>query len=150
MNIQRIIIGGVVAGIICFVGDGIVHGVLLTSMWQQIAGTLNLPKGDGGMVWFSLYDLVKGVASVLLYALIRPRLGPGPRTAAIAGLITWGLCIPLPLAGLLPIHFFRRKFALLWAIARPFPAPIPPLPPPPPYPHDPKPHPRPPRPPHPP
>ncbi len=116
MNIQRIIIGGVVAGIICFVGDGIVHGILLTSMWQQIAATLNLPKGDGSMVWFSLYDLVKGVASVLVYALIRPRLGPGPRTAAIAGLITWGLCI-----GLLPIHFFGRKFALLWSIYGLFP-----------------------------
>ena len=121
MDIQRIIVGGVVAGIICFVGDGIVHGILLTSMWQQIAATLNLPKGDGSMVWFSLYDLVKGVASVLVYALIRPRLGPGPRTAAIAGLITWGLCIPLPLAGLLPIHFFGRKFALLWSIYGLFP-----------------------------
>ena len=116
MNIQRIVIGGVVAAIICFVGDGIVHGLLLRPMWQQIVATLNLPKGDGSMVWFSLYDLVKGVASVVLYALIRPRLGPGPRTALIAGLLTWGLCIPLPLAGLLPIHFFGRKFALLWSI----------------------------------
>lgn len=121
MNIQRIVIGGVVAAIICFIGDGIVHGVLLTSMWQQIAGTLKLPQGDGGMLWFSLYDLVKGVAAVVLYALIRPRLGPGPRTAVMAGLITWGLCIPLPLAGLLPIHFFGRKFALLWSIYGLFP-----------------------------
>lgn len=121
MNIQRIVIGGVVAAIICFIGDGIVHGLLLRPMWQQIVATLNLPKGDGSMVWFSLYDLVKGVASVVLYALIRPRLGPGPRTAVIAGLLTWGLCIPLPLAGLLPIHFFGRKFALLWSIYGLFP-----------------------------
>ena len=41
-------------------------------MWQQIAANLKLPTGDpaAGMVWFALYDLLKGFASVKLYALI--------------------------------------------------------------------------------
>ena len=118
MNYQRIILGGIVAGIVCYIGDAVVHGVLLSTRWQEIAATLKLPQGDqmGGMIWFALYDLGKGVAAVLLYALIRPRLGPGPRTAAIAGLVIWALVIPLPLAGMIPIHFFGRKFALLWSI----------------------------------
>src|ERR1051325_8770350 len=98
MNLQRILIGGLVAGIICWLGDGVVHGVLLTARWQEIAKTLNL-KGDsgGGMVWFILYDLCKGFASALLYALVRPRLGAGPRTAVIAGLFVWALVLPVPL-----------------------------------------------------
>ena len=121
MNVQRIVLGGIVAGVICYLGDAVVHGVLLSQTWQEIAATLKLPQGDGGMAWFAVYDLIKGVAAVLLYALIRPRLGAGPRTAVIAGLLTWGLCIPLPLAGLIPIHFFGRKFALLWSIYGLFP-----------------------------
>lgn len=125
MNIQRIVIGGVVAGIICFMGDGVVHGVLLQSLWNEIAATLHLTNTEAqrqsSMIWFLLYDVVKGLAAVLVYALIRPRFGPGPRTALIAGLVTWALCIPVPLAGLLPMHFFGRKFALLWSIYGAFP-----------------------------
>ena len=122
MNVQRIVLGGLLAGVICYVGDAVVHGVLLTQRWQEIAATLKLPQGgSSGMVWFALYDLIKGGAAVLLYALIRPRLGPGPRTAAIAGLLVWALTIPVPLAGLIPIHFFGRKFALLWSIYGAFP-----------------------------
>jgi hypothetical protein len=122
MTYARIAVGGLVAGIICFVGDGIVHGVLLQSGWMEIASTLNLPKGgSGGYQYFSLYDLAKGVASVLLYAMIRPRFGPGPRTALIAGLLTWALVLPIPLCGMIPIHFFGRKFALLWSIYGVFP-----------------------------
>jgi hypothetical protein len=84
--------------------------------------TLHLPQGgSGGFEYFSLYDLAKGVASVLLYALIRPRLGPGARTAVIAGLLTWALVLPIPLCGMIPIHFFGRKFALLWSIYGAFP-----------------------------
>jgi hypothetical protein len=123
MNYARIAAGGIVAGIICFVGDGIVHGVLLQSGWMEIANTLHLPKGgSGGYEYFSVYDLAKGVASVLLYAMIRPRFGPGPRTALIAGLLTWALVLPIPLCGMIPIHFFGRKFALLWSIYGLFPS----------------------------
>jgi hypothetical protein len=123
MNIARIVVGGIVAGIICFVGDGVVHGVLLQPIWLDIAGTLKLPPGDpgGSFAYYALYDLAKGFASVALYAAIRPRFGAGPRTAIIAGLATWALCIPLPLLGLLPSHFFGRKFALLWSIYGAFP-----------------------------
>jgi hypothetical protein len=122
MNYARIALGGVVAGVVCFIGDGIVHGVLLKSGWTAIAANLHLPQGGtGGFEYFSLYDLAKGILSVLLYAMIRPRFGKGPRTAVIAGLLTWALALPVPLFGMLPIHFFGRKFALLWSIYGAFP-----------------------------
>jgi hypothetical protein len=125
MNYQRIVIGGLVAGVICFIGDGVVHGVLLQARWMEIANTLRITVTEAerraSMPWYVLYDLVKGLAAVLVYALMRPRLGPGPRTAVIAGLVTWALCIPIPLAGMLPMHFFGRKFALLWSVYGAFP-----------------------------
>jgi hypothetical protein len=125
VNYQRVVIGGLVAGVICFIGDGVVHGVLLQARWNEIAAALHLTVTDAqrqaSMPWFLLYDVVKGLGALLVYALIRPRLGPGPRTAVVAGLVTWALCIPIPLAGLLPMHFFGRKFALLWSIYGAFP-----------------------------
>jgi hypothetical protein len=125
MNIQRIALGGLVAGIVCFIGDGVVHGVLLQSRWQEIAANLRLTSSDAerqaSMWWFLIYDLIKGLGAVAVYAMIRPRFGAGVRTAVIAGLVTWALCIPLPLGGLLPMHFFGRKFALLWSIYGAFP-----------------------------
>lgn len=125
MNLKRIVLGGLVAGIVCFIGDGVVHGVLLQSRWNDIAAALHLATSEAdqkaSMVWFLAYDLVKGFAALVVYAMIRPRFGPGPRTAIIAGLLTWALCIPLPLGGLLPMHFFGRKFALLWSIYGAFP-----------------------------
>jgi hypothetical protein len=121
MNYAKIALGGLVAAVVCFIGDSIVHGVLLQSTWMEIANTLHLPRGDAGYAYFSLYDLAKGVASILLYAMIRPRFGPGPRTALIAGLLTWALVLPIPLCGMIPIHFFGRKFALLWSIYGLFP-----------------------------
>lgn len=125
MNLQRIVLGGLVAGIVCFIGDGVVHGVLLQSRWMEISAALHLPNSEAdrqaSMYWFAIYDLVKGVAAVVVYAMIRPRFGAGARTAIIAGLVTWALCIPLPLGGLMPMHFFGRKFALLWSIYGAFP-----------------------------
>ena len=125
MNLQRIVIGGLVAGIICFIGDGVVHGVLLQTRWMDINAALHLPNSEAdrqaSMYWFFIYDLVKGVAALVVYAMIRPRFGAGPRTAIIAGLLTWALCIPLPLGGMIPMHFFGKKFVLLWSIYGAFP-----------------------------
>ena len=37
-----------------------------------------------------------GIATVWLYAAIRPRFGPGPKTAIFAGLIVWALSYLFP------------------------------------------------------
>jgi hypothetical protein len=115
MNIGRIIIGGIVAGIIYFVGDGIVHGALLHSHWVEILG----PNADQSLhqpAFFGPYDLLKGILAVWIYAAVRPRFGSGPATAAIAGLVVWFACIPVPLLGLLPMRFFGAPFAALWML----------------------------------
>jgi hypothetical protein len=120
MNKARIALGGFVAGLINFFGDGAMHSVLLRPYWEQIAASLHLsgikPDAASEFTYYILYDLAKGVFTVLIYALARPRLGAGAKTALVAGLIVWALVLPVPLGGLLPEHFFGRKFALLWSV----------------------------------
>ena len=118
MNVPKIILGGVVAGILCFIGDGVVHGVLLKERWAQIMANLGRTSTEepSHMVYYAVYDLAKALIGVWLYAAIRPRFGPGPRTAVVAAIVTWALVIPIALLGLIPSGFFGRRFALLWSI----------------------------------
>jgi hypothetical protein len=118
LNWPRIILGGVVAGIICFVGDGVVHGVLLKERWAFTMASMGrkVTEEPSHMVYYAAYDLAKALVGVWLYAAIRPRYGAGPRTGVIAAVATWALVIPIALLGLIPSGIFGRKFALLWSI----------------------------------
>jgi hypothetical protein len=118
MNVPRIILGGVVAGILCFIGDGVVHGVLLHERWGQVMATFGrtATADTRGMAEWLLYDLAKGLVGVWLYAAIRPRFGAGPRTGAIAAVVTWALVLPIALLGFLPATFIGHRFAAIWSI----------------------------------
>ena len=118
MNVGRIVLGGVVAGVLLFVLDGVVHGVLLKGAWTDVMAALGRKPGEtsSGFATFAVYDLGKGLLTALVYAAIRPRFGAGPATAGGAGLLTWLLAIPLPLVGLLPMEFFSSGFVALWSL----------------------------------
>jgi hypothetical protein len=120
INTGRVILGGIVAGIICFIGDGIVHGVLLNREWAAVVATLGRSKAGqpspGDFAYFAIYDLLKGVLAVWIYAAALPRFGAGIGTALLAALTVWLLVIPVPTLGLLPMAVFSPRFALLWSI----------------------------------
>ncbi len=86
MNTQRILLGGLAAGVVSLVlGMAFGHVVMEEEMkaalggepagWQ-IAGAVALRLGFG-------------ITVAWIYAAIRPRFGPGPRTAVLAGLAIW-------------------------------------------------------------
>src|SRR5207249_12113958 len=51
---------------------------------------LGKPPIPDSMIWvFVVWDIVMGIGLVWLYAAIRPRFGPGAKTAVIAGLALW-------------------------------------------------------------
>lgn len=119
INVGRLVLGGVAAGIICFIGDGVVHGVLLKDWWANVMAALGRNVADPGgthPVYFLAYDLAKALVAMWIYVGIRPRFGPGPRTAVIAAVTAWLLVIPIPLLGLIPMQWFGRRFALAWTL----------------------------------
>lgn len=91
MNTNRIFTGGLVAGLVMNVVDFIVNGLLLGQQWGSAMQARGIdPTGVplGGTGWI-IVDFIAGIFTVWLYAAIRPRFGPGHKTALIAGCAVW-------------------------------------------------------------
>jgi hypothetical protein len=100
INVSRVILGGIVAGIVGDVLGFLVDGVLLTSQWNAGMQALNKPELSAGqIVEIEILGLLFGIFIVWLYAAMRPRYGAGPKTAVWAGLAAWVVGVLLPNAG---------------------------------------------------
>jgi len=92
INTQRVILGGLAAGLVINVSETFLNGPVLGAEMEASLARLNLPPVEGASIaMFVVMSFVLGVVLVWLYAAIRPRFGPGPKTAGIAGLATWFL-----------------------------------------------------------
>ena len=90
INWGRVVAGGLLAGVVLNVFDFVIHGVLLADQWNAALAALGKGEMSGSAtVWYVVFDFLLGIATVWLYAAIRPRHGPGPKTAACAGLFVW-------------------------------------------------------------
>lgn len=92
MNTNRVLLGGLAGGLVMNVIDAVTNGVLLGEQWRQETEALNpglLAKASGATAGWVVVDFLMGILIVGVYAAIRPRFGPGPRTAAVAALVVW-------------------------------------------------------------
>jgi hypothetical protein len=104
INVVRVILGGIVAGIALNLIDFWVDGVLLAKMWTAQLATWGMgPFNDVQWCVFAGFAMVIGLVTIWIYAGIRPRFGPGVKTAIYAGVVVWLISTLLP------------NFALLWA-----------------------------------
>ena len=99
INMQKVIVGGLVAGVVLNVVDFVLFGIVLKDDMAAAMAALNKPATTNAQIpWFVFLDFVAGVFLVWLYAAIRPRFGAGPATAAKAGVAGWfvgGLLVTL-------------------------------------------------------
>ena len=92
INYASVLKGGVVAGVIMNISEYLLNGPIAGAQMNQEFAALNLPPvGTPRIVVFAGLTMVLGIMTVWLYAAIRPRFGPGPRTATWAGLVIWVL-----------------------------------------------------------
>ena len=87
INWARVIVGGIVAGIVSTVLEGAL-GFLMRSEWEAAMKNMK-PPGGAVMAAHLLWGFVVGIAAIWLYAAIRPRYGPGAATALRAGFAVW-------------------------------------------------------------
>jgi len=114
INLGRVILGGIVAGIIIDIVEYLLNGIILADRWQALMTSLNLPQvGTGAIIGFNLIGLVTGIAAVWSYAAIRPRFGEGPSTAFIAAILIWLVGYLLPNAGNVAMGVYTVQLALI-------------------------------------
>lgn len=90
INLGRVVLGGIVAGIVMDVLEGVMNGVVLRPQWAAAMKSLGLPEfGSSEIILFNLAGLSTGLIAVWIYAAIRPRFGAGPRTALVAAAFVW-------------------------------------------------------------
>ena len=114
INWARVFGGGLLAGFVINVGEFILNEPLLGAEFAEaMAGMNQEPPGSGAIMIFVMMAFAIGILSVWLYAAIRPRFGPGAKTAACAGLIVWGLAWLFPNIGFMAMDFFPMKLTLI-------------------------------------
>lgn len=108
MNVGRVILGGIVAGIALNLIDFWVDGVLLAGRWNNELAALGRPPfSSSQMAIYVGLGMVVGLVTIWIYAAIRPRFGAGVKTAIYAGVAVWILSTLLPnLALMWAAHFF--------------------------------------------
>jgi hypothetical protein len=100
INLGRVILGGIVAGIIIDIIEYVLNAIVLADRWSAVMAAHNLPQfTTGAIIVFNIIGLVTGIAAVWTYAAIRPRFGKGPGTAFVAALLIWVVAYLLSDAG---------------------------------------------------
>jgi hypothetical protein len=90
INFGRVLLSGIVAGFVLNIGEFVLNGILLRGRMLSDMKRMGLPPpGTGFGLLAAGLTFIFGILAVLLYAMIRSRLGPGPKTALIVALILW-------------------------------------------------------------
>jgi len=116
VNWWRVLLGGLVATVICFVTDGLLHNFVVNQDWAALTVALEMKtvphEGHGpALISFLDFELGRGLGVAFLYAMMRARYGPGPKTAAWAGIVIWLICSVSGPAQFIPLGFFSHA---LW------------------------------------
>ena len=93
INTGKVVMGGLVAGVVANAVDFVTNNYVLAADWQAWAGQHNIdaaaltsPSVAG--TWL-VVDFIFGLLLVWTYAAMRPRFGAGIQTAFIAGLVIY-------------------------------------------------------------
>lgn len=111
MNIGKLALGGIAAGVTTFMLTGLVNATVLAGAlkdWSHETGSaLHPPAQPVALSLWCVMSLLIGIAGVWFYAAITPRFGAGYKTALIAGLALWvankfAVCFDLTALGIFP------------------------------------------------
>jgi len=91
INAGRVVLGGLLAGVVVNIFEYTLNGVLLAEDWANAMKALNkeMVESASTIAIYLLWGFLIGILSIWLYAAIRPRFGAGAGTAVKAGILMW-------------------------------------------------------------
>ena len=119
INTKKVLLGGFAAGFVMNIIDWIVNGYLLAARMKAESDAFKPGLSDqmmqgSAIASYIVMDFVLAFALVWTYAAIRPRFGPGIRTASYAALLFWLLTM-IFMAGYM--HMGMMSAGLWWTFA---------------------------------
>lgn len=125
INLARVLLGGLVAGLIINIGEFVLNGMVLAAQWTAFREQFGLGQLSAGQLTAgAIITFLYGIVLIWIYAAIRPRFGPGPRTAVIAGLTFWMIAYVLFTASLWAGGVLSTNLAVVSIVWGIFEAPI--------------------------
>lgn len=92
VNTGRVVLAGLVAGLVINVIDFVVNVPILGKQWAAATTALGVKldqvSAQSAMGWI-VFDFIAGLFTAWLYAAIRPRYGAGAGTGLCAGAAAW-------------------------------------------------------------
>ena len=119
VNLSRVILGGIVAGVILNVSEFLLHDVVMKDQFRAALQALGKTPTESGseIFWWVIWSFILGITAVWLYAAIRPRYGAGAGTAVRAGIAVWVLsCVLMTIAFTNLDLFPFMPLAVIWSL----------------------------------
>ena len=119
INTQKVVVGGIVAGVVMIVIDFISNMFILGARMKAESDAFKPGMADqmmqgSAIITNVVMNLILGIALVWTYAAIRPRFGPGLKTATYVAVLFWIL------AGIFYsgyLHMGMMSAGLWWSFA---------------------------------
>jgi hypothetical protein len=110
MNLGRLFLGGLVAGVVGNVLHALSSMYLTTVEMSDMQRRLGLSQDaiNSSVTTWIIVDFVWGLLLVFAYAAMRPRFGAGPKTAVVSGVTLW-LAVASVFAGLTAIGVYTEQ-----------------------------------------
>ena len=94
LNTGKVVAGGLAAGVVLNLIDYVVYTMVLADRVKAEADAFHPGMADtmmsgNAITVYIITDFIFGLLLVWTYAAIRPRFGPGPRTALLAAFLFW-------------------------------------------------------------
>jgi hypothetical protein len=116
INLTRLFIGGIVATVILFLTDGVLHEHLVHNDWEAVYASLGAHEATTShgvaIMYFLVFEIGRGFLSMFIYVLMRPFHGAGPKTAVFAAIVTWLAFSVMGPAQFIPLGLYSTT---LWA-----------------------------------
>ena len=122
INARRVMLGGLIAGLVANVFDYGITTLVMAEEFSEMLARVNV-RETASRSWipaFAAADFLWGFLLVFTYAAIRPRFGPGWKTAAVGAIVLWlSLALALVLLLALGLHTPQSYFksAVLYLVS---------------------------------
>jgi hypothetical protein len=114
INMARVVLGGLAAGLLINIGDVALNEFILARDWEAAMQALNREvAGTNSFLSSVPASTVLGIVIVWIYAAIRPRFGPGVRTAVTSGVLVWFLSYVYTGLGWIELDILPKKLFLV-------------------------------------